>query len=245
VKSPIEESLEIALRGLEASPETVLEALEEFVTKERRQRIEEVIPHRITQHRIVLEDIFDAGNLFAIYRSAEAFGFQYLDVIHHQNEKMRLPNRTARKAEQWLSIRYFDHPMEYLNHHAHGGLRLAVTHPDAELELADLDFSIPTALVFGNEKDGVSPYLQDRAQVQFKIPMRGFSQSFNVSVAVSICLFHVFGSLGKSAYVNDSDLASLRAFYYLRSHPEALKILERRLHEQIRVVGGPDSSSSK
>ena len=38
------------------------------------------------------------------------------------------------------------------------------------------------ALVFGNERRGVSPGLLEAADASFYLPMAGFTQSFNISV---------------------------------------------------------------
>ena len=49
------------------------------------------------------------------------------------------------------------------------------------------------AVLFGNEHDGPSPETLAACAGTFRIPMAGFTQSFNVSVAAGIALAHVTG----------------------------------------------------
>lgn len=57
------------------------------------------------------------------------------------------------------------------------------------LDCLQIDFTIPTAIIFGNEKTGVSPEALAMADLQVKIPMSGFSESFNVSVAAALAFY--------------------------------------------------------
>ncbi len=60
----------------------------------------------------------------------------------------------------------------------------------APTPLEDVDFSRPTALVFGNERLGVSAELLALCDGAFTIPMYGLTESLNVSVAASIAIHH-------------------------------------------------------
>lgn len=55
--------------------------------------------------------------------------------------------------------------------------------------LADFKLTEPVALIFGTEKEGVTPEILDFAEETLAIPMYGFTRSFNVSVAAAICVY--------------------------------------------------------
>ncbi|MDZ7374104.1 MAG: RNA methyltransferase [candidate division KSB1 bacterium] len=71
----------------------------------------------------------------------------------------------------------------------------------------------PFATVFGNEVDGVSEALQRLATAHFYVPTPGFVQSFNVSVAVGIVLYHVTSwlrlQLGKEGTLAQGEVEQL------------------------------------
>lgn len=57
--------------------------------------------------------------------------------------------------------------------------------------IGEIDWSVPTAVVLGNEERGISDSMRNIADATFVIPMRGFVRSFNMSVACSIILAHL------------------------------------------------------
>jgi tRNA (guanosine-2'-O-)-methyltransferase len=72
------------------------------------------------------------------------------------------------------------------------GYQIVVASPhEANCELETYDISKPTALLFGNEKEGVSPNAMQLATHIMRVPMYGFTESFNISVAVAVCLHHL------------------------------------------------------
>ena len=57
--------------------------------------------------------------------------------------------------------------------------------------LPEYEITEPIALVFGTEMEGVSQEILDFADETLAIPMYGFTRSFNVSVAASICMYEL------------------------------------------------------
>ena len=81
------------------------------------------------------------------------------------------------------------------------GYQIVATTPhENDSNLNDLDISKPTALVFGTELDGVTDQVMDQADAFVKIPMSGFSESFNISVSAAICLYDISTRLRKSDF---------------------------------------------
>lgn len=69
------------------------------------------------------------------------------------------------------------------------GYRIVATMPHSDdVILSDLDMNQKTALFFGTELQGLSEVVQENADVFVKIPMYGFTESYNISVSAALCL---------------------------------------------------------
>lgn len=112
----------------------------------------------------------------------------------------------------------------------------------------DLDFSKSTALAFCNEHDGVSRDLLALADKVFYIPMLGFAQSFNISVAAAIGLYFAVSRrvklFGTNGDLPENEKEALRALWIRKSVPMAEAVLERyRADEEERTEDTPKSST--
>jgi 23S rRNA (guanosine2251-2'-O)-methyltransferase len=76
------------------------------------------------------------------------------------------------------------------------GLKVVSCHEKTEHLIYDADFKQPTALIMGNEENGISGEYLKRSDMQVKIPMTGKIASLNVSVATGIVLFEVLRQRG-------------------------------------------------
>jgi tRNA (guanosine-2'-O-)-methyltransferase len=86
--------------------------------------------------------------------------------------------------------------------------------------------------VFGNEHAGVSEELRHLADGTYAIPMQGFVQSLNVSVAAAITLFAA--TRGRPGDLEASERQLLRARYTLLSVPRAGEIVAEYQRRQAR-----------
>ncbi len=168
--------------------------LESFITETRRHKIDTVLSSRTAHLRVVLEDIFQPHNASAAMRSCECFGVQHMDII--ENRYAYLPNNeVSMGAGKWVSLHRhrqpdMDNTTTCLQGLKQQGYRIVATAlREGAIALADLDISQPTALCFGTEEDGLSETALALADDVMCIPMFGFTQSFNISVAVSLTLY--------------------------------------------------------
>ncbi|MBL7543395.1 MAG: RNA methyltransferase [Bdellovibrionaceae bacterium] len=197
----------------------VLDLLLPQITPERQKRFDEVLAHRTFEVATVCESLYDRGNVSAVVRSAEAFGFAPFHVIE-TSEKYKNSARVTRGAEKWIEERKWPSTESAVEFLKSENRKLIVTSLDANIAIDDIDFSQPVALVLGNEKDGVSEAMKAAADYRIKIPMYGFVQSFNISVAAAICLYHIAQkrkNLGKSSELTELQKEILRAHYVLRT----------------------------
>lgn len=156
----------------------------------RIDRIDEVVAQRTRGLTVVLDRLQDCFNMAAIVRTCEGFGIQDLYVIEHPELRFKPNGSVTQGCDKWIDIhrfRSFEPARAALK--ARGFRILASTLEEgrgSRESLFRLEFREPTALVFGNERHGVSEEVLSQVDGTFWIPMRGFTQSFNVSVAAAI-----------------------------------------------------------
>ncbi len=168
-------------------PDAVWRALSTFATSARLARIETVAKNRTHQFIPILSDIYDRGNISAVLRSAEGLGFGEIHLIQ-RGDRFRVANRVTRGADEWLDIFTWNDPSVVSNLKSRGYKVFSTGFENAR-PIQEVDFTTPTAFVFGNEKEGVKPDIAELCDGCVYIPMSGFSQSFNISVAAAISMF--------------------------------------------------------
>lgn len=224
---PYSKDFEIA-KGVFVSYEKIISEIGPLLTPERSRRINEVVAGRNFSIAVVLEDLYDRGNGSAVMRTAEAFGFQKFEIIE-KREKFKVANRVASGAEKWLHQRHWKTTEACVQKLKAEGYRICVTSLEASQPLQEVDWTIPTALVLGNEKEGVSPEMIAASDLRVIIPMSGFVQSFNISVAGALSLYHISEyrktKLGSHADVTEEQMNILKALYYMKTLDSAPEIL--------------------
>lgn len=225
--------LDPRLQGRHLEPEQVIEALEAFVSGERKTRIDSVLAARTRTVVPVIEGIVNMGNVSAVMRTAEALGYQDLHIITGST-RFKNSRRTSIGAEKWLDVYHWSSPAECARSLTSEGYRIVATHLDATArEVSEFDFTQKTALVLGNEKDGVSEEMLELSEARCILPMTGFAQSYNISVAAAIALYHAYQDRlrrqGAHGDLSERELLELRAAFYLRSVRSGKQILQRAL----------------
>ncbi len=133
-------------------------------------------------------------------------------------------------------MRVWNSTGECLEHLRGQGYRILATHFDHARPLAEIDFTRPAALVFGNEHDGVSREVLQSADERVVLPMAGFTGSFNISVAAALCLYHIqqdrIRRQGFHGDLNAAERERLTAEFYLRSLAPADQVLLRSRRDE-------------
>ncbi len=162
--------------------------LKTFVSDERLQRFDKVIAERINHMHIVLEDIYQAHNASAVLRSVDCFGIQNVHFIETRNF-YKVSDDVALGASQWLTIHRHKNTRQTLTELKQQGFKIVATTPHKnDKTIYDFDVTQKFALVFGTEKEGISQDIFDMADEFVKIPMYGFTESFNISVCAAMCM---------------------------------------------------------
>jgi len=180
---------------------------ESLLTPERLARIDAVISARLRSVTVVLDRLLDAHNVAAVLRTAEGMGLARVHVVSHDASDEAAHRRVTQDAHKWLEVE--KHPSGAQAARELIGLGFAVfaghLDPAARSSL-DIPVDRPVALLFGNEHEGPSAETLAACTGTFRIPMAGFTQSFNVSVAAGIALSQICA--GRRAFLQvPGDLA--------------------------------------
>lgn len=176
--------------------------LSSFISDNRKKRFDEVLNHRTSHIRIVLENLYQAHNASAVLRSCESFGIQHVHFIENRNQ-LRISEEVAMGSSTWLSIHRHNGPgnntKEALMSLKAQGYRIVATTPHRnDVTIDRLPVDTKFVLVFGTELEGISPDVHELADAYVKIPMFGFTESFNISVCAAICMYELTGRIRAS-----------------------------------------------
>jgi tRNA (guanosine-2'-O-)-methyltransferase len=233
--NPLENLKTIEHQGVVYETAKLNENLGKYLTDARREKIEQVLSRRTIHFIPILEKIFDTGNISAVQRSAESLGFCQLNVI--DNHRFKGSARISKGAEKWLSMTRFESTKECILSLRASGYRVYATHLSADaVPITEIDFSQKSAVILGSEGFGVSEEALEYCDQNVLIPMDGFTQSYNISVAAALLFYHVrmdrIARLGSNADLTPEQLQYFRALYYLRSAPESVeKVLTHVMKE--------------
>ncbi|XXQ67576.1 TrmH family RNA methyltransferase [Neisseriaceae bacterium B1] len=138
---------------------------------------------------IVLDRVQDPGNIGTVLRSAAAAGIEHVILgegcadayapkvlragmgahfLLHIYERVSLQNWCDAYSERILATALSEH---------------------RQCSLYDLDLHTPAAWLMGNEGSGIAPELLAKADVSVNIPMLGQTESLNIAMAATVCLF--------------------------------------------------------
>ena len=176
--------------------EQLYEALAEFFSENKRRLLDQNIQNRTKHLTLVMEDIFQSQNASAVLRTADCFGIQDVHIIENQYEYTLNPD-VALGSSKWVNYYRYNKKDENNTLLAYDDLRkkgykiIATLPHENDVMLQDLDITEPIALVFGTEKTGLTETAIKHADGFVKIPMYGFTESFNISVSAALCSFYL------------------------------------------------------
>ncbi len=166
----------------------LLNYLEDFISEERRERFISVLAHRTKHITVALEDVFQMHNTSAVIRSCDVFGIQEAHLIQNRNAN-ELDKNIAMGAQQWVDVHRYKNTSDCITALKSKGYKIIATTPhDNAVLLPDFKIDDKIALFFGTERDGLTPEVMEQADGFLKIPMKGFTESLNISVAAAIIL---------------------------------------------------------
>ena len=172
---------------------SLFEFLSYYITDRKKQIICDNIKERTRYITVVLEDIFQPQNASAVLRTCDCFGIQDVHIIENQNAYNINPD-VVLGATQWLTLKNYNkkenNTLDAIKELKSKGYRIiATTLSDKNTSLNDFQLNKgKSALFFGTEQTGLSSDVIENADEFLKIPMYGFTESFNISVSAAIIL---------------------------------------------------------
>jgi len=164
------------------------------MTPERKSRLEFVLSKRQSDITIVLENVFDPHNISAVMRTCDAVGVQEVYVLNTKIPRhKKWGPKSSSSAAKWLTVHQFENAEECFTHLRKKYSKILTTHLSSDaVNLYDINFTEPLALVFGNEHSGVSEEIRKLADGNFIIPQVGIIRSLNISVACAVTLYEAY-----------------------------------------------------
>ena len=165
-----------------------------MITERRYRRIVESLMRRQPTFELFLDDVHDGHNLSAILRSFDAVGGFRLFYARREDKPVKLHKTIAQGAQHWVRSRRINwqERMDFLQKKQSEGKQIiAARLSERAKDFRRVDYTKPTLLIVGNEKDGITPEVAELADMEVIIPMHGMVQSLNVSVAATLILYEM------------------------------------------------------
>lgn len=186
----------------EAEKKKMIEYLSSFITKERNLLLKRNLQNRTNHLSIILEDIFHSQNASAVLRTADCFGIQNIHIIENNNTYNTNPNISL-GSSKWITHNFYNkyenNTITCIKELKSKGYRIIATSPHAKQSVHEIKFTKDKiALLFGSELDGLSDLAIEHSDEIVNIPMFGFTESYNISVAAALCINSIFIKIRKS-----------------------------------------------
>ncbi|QUG73382.1 RNA methyltransferase [Borreliella afzelii] len=194
-----------------------IDVLSEFITDGKKARIEEVLSRRTNYLTFVLEDIVQSHNASATIRTGEILGLSDIYVIDKNNKYTLNPDITL-GSSQWINLNKYKNAKFAIDRLKSDGYSIVATSlSEQSVNLENFSINNKMAVFFGTELTGLSSEVLEAADLCVKIPMYGFTQSYNISVAVAIVMYSLLIRLRESGVdylLNEVEKSNLRLKYY-------------------------------
>ena len=212
-----------------SSKEQLYTLASQLISENKRDLFDRLAPLRTRHIAVVLEDIYQSHNASAVLRSCDCFGVQDVHVIE-ANNPFNPAGDVAVGSSKWVDYYpYHDTPSAYQRLREMGYKIVATTPHTNDTLITDLDISQPIALVFGTELTGLTPQAIDLADSYVKIPMYGFTESFNISVSAALSLFSITERLRRSNIpwqLSDEQVLDLKLHWCTQAIRDGEKVLQ-------------------
>lgn len=172
-----------------------------IITENKKEMFDRISSERTNHITVVLENIYQEHNASAVVRTCDCFGIQQLHIIE-KNNQYKLQRDIALGAGRWVDMYNYnigeDVTKDCILKLKSKGYKIVATTPHTEQTIFELNLNEPLAFIFGTERRGLSDDVFELADERVKIPMYGFTESFNISVSVAIILSTIRERLEKS-----------------------------------------------
>lgn len=224
------------------SKQEILSYFQKFLSDNKIDLFEKRVLDRTRHFTLVLEDLFHPHNASAILRSCDLLGIQDIHMIENNHQFINEKDISL-GSKKWLSVQNYNDldtsSPTCIDQLKAKGYTIAVLNPHHEdVQINDYPIDKKTAFILGAEKNGLTQYSLDNADIHIKVPMYGFTESYNVSITAALTMYDVVQRIRKSSvdWQLDSDeqwatklewtLRTIRSSsdiikHFLKENPEA------------------------
>ena len=210
-----------------------------FISDNKRTLFERIARERTRHVTVVLEDIYQPHNASAVVRTADLLGVQDIHIIENRNKYTVNPDVTLGSSKWTDMIRYRDRDADNAATCVAAlkkkGYRIVATSPRADsVTPGSIPLDTPMAFCFGTELTGLSDGMMAHADTFLRIPMHGFTESYNISVSAAIVLYTVMQRLRDSDVqwrMDESDIDALK-LSWARKTVHSAQFLEARFDKE-------------
>ncbi|MEI6122670.1 MAG: RNA methyltransferase [Bacteroidota bacterium] len=218
---------------------SLIDYLSGFVTENRLERFDTVIKSRTRHITIALEDIYQPHNASAVLRTCDCTGIQDIHIIENENT-YHVNQDVALGSSKWVSLIKYNssenNTMACISNLKEQGYSIVATTPHKnDCMIDELPLESKTALFFGTELNGISHELIEHADAFVKIPMYGFTESYNISVSAAICLYSLTQRLRNSNvnwHLSETEIVDIK-LQWLKNTLLDAALLEKEFQKKI------------
>lgn len=161
-------------------------------TVKRLEKMKRVLNFRQPDLTVVCENIHDPHNVSAILRSCDAVGVLSVHLLYTQEKFPKLGRKSSASANKWMDIHKHKKHSDVKRVLQNQEMRIFATFLDPSAKsIYEIDWTLPSAIIVGNEHRGVSDEALQIADQRIYIPMFGMVESLNVSVATAVILYEI------------------------------------------------------
>lgn len=176
------------------------------MTESRKQVLKDTLELRTKYVTLVAEHFIDEHNIHASIRSSECFGLQEFHNIPEEGVQLKKNRSVNRGAFHWTHVYDYEEGKRsteecIANLKARGyKIYASSSHIETSFTPQNIPIDQPLAIVLGKEMTGISQETIDMCDGVITIPMYGFTESFNVSVAASLIIQPIIARIHESDY---------------------------------------------
>jgi tRNA (guanosine-2'-O-)-methyltransferase len=200
------------------------------MTPKRLQTIKDSLNRRQPDLTVVMEDVRKPHNLAAVARTLEAVGGLQIHAISSLSS-IRLSQMAAGGIRKWISVRKYaaiEQGLQQLRQQGHS--IIATTLDETSKDFRDIDYTRPTAILVGEELEGISDRAIELADETISIPIVGMVQSLNVSVASALVLYEAYRQREQADMYRQRKLddATYARLLFEACHPEVARYCRQK-----------------
>lgn len=208
------------------------------MTEQRIERFTEVVQKRQLDMTVVLENVHDPHNIGAVLRSCDAVGIAEIYVLYNEpnlfSSHLKVAGKSNAGAHKWVDIKFYTETDKCLQEVQSKYHTLYATHLGQSSEsIYKTDLTESFAIVFGNEKDGISERTLQYCNQNVVIPQMGMVKSLNISVACAVSLFEALRQRQFKGLYDDRSMPSAKISllneYCDRHHARKNRNLAKRI----------------